>query len=78
MPGQAWEGVVIATDYTRFWIHYECEERAGFRIETVVLRHRDRVVGPGQIDIFQNLMEGLGFPIDNLVSVPQPSDCGMK
>ncbi|OXA57773.1 uncharacterized protein LOC110847584 [Folsomia candida] len=72
---QFWEGVVIATDYEKYWIHYECEEVDGFRIESVVLRYRERTVGPGQLAIYASLMEGLGFPVGNLVDIPQPADC---
>lgn len=68
---------MIATDYKNYWIQYECEiNNDGIRVETVVMRARTRTITQTEKEIYESIVEGLGFPPANFVGVPQPINCG--
>lgn len=46
-------------------------------METVVMRSRRRSISRMEKEIYESLVEGLGFPATNFVTVPQPPSCGI-
>jgi hypothetical protein len=65
--------VVIATDYDNYWIQYECRETNGFRVESAIMRSRTRGISTRDNKIYNSLVEGIGFNIENTRPVSQTS-----
>lgn len=74
-----WDEVLLTTDYENYLIFYECEIRPdGSRVDFIALRSRRTKLSRKEEEIFSSIMEGYGWPKENMRDFVQERWCFPK